>query len=131
MNIWKDVFWFYSIVFVILVVTIPFSGHVSLGALVVLLASGITLIPLYGYSHQLPIGSKAIASIIFFYNAVLVLACLIACVYALITHWGLASILLSLLAMLYLFVFLYPQYRYAMKSDDLWRVADRQASAGN
>lgn len=121
MNIWKDVFWFFSIIFVILVVTIPFSGHVSFAAMLVLVASGITLIPLYGYSHQLPIGSKTIATVIFIYNALLVLAGLIACLYALITHWGMGQVLLALLVIMYLFVFLYPQYRYALKSDALWQ----------
>jgi hypothetical protein len=30
MKLWKDVFWFYTILFIILIIAIPFRGNVSL-----------------------------------------------------------------------------------------------------
>ncbi len=123
MKFWKDIFWFYTLLFIILIVAIPFRGNVSLLGLLVLVASGITLIPLYGFSHQLPIGSKKIATAIFIYNVLLVLVGLIMSGYALMTHWGMGQVFMMLLVMLYMFVFLYPQYKYALKSKELWQVA--------
>lgn len=121
MNIWKDVFWFFTTVFVVLALVVPFTGGVSLPGLMVLLASGISLISLYGYAYQIPIGSKTIATVVFGCSTLLVLGGLMQYGYALITHWGMGAVWFTILVLAYMFLFLYPQYRYALKSDHIWQ----------
>lgn len=123
MRIWKDVFWFFTLLFVLLAVVMPFSASLSWLDTLILLISGITLIPLYGYAHQIPIGSERIAGMLFACNALLAAAGLAWCVHALLTDWGAGRILVTCLALLYAFVYLYPQYRYAFRSQQIWSAA--------
>ena len=85
-----------------------------------LITSGISLVPLYGYAYQVAIGDKVIATLIFGYNAMLLVLAALLAVYTLITDWSAFVLLLVGVLFAVSFAFLYPQYKYAFDSDNLW-----------
>ena len=120
MRIWRDIFWACLLLFVVQLATTPFSSAGTLWDVVRLISSGISLIPLYGYAYQVAIGNKAIASIIFVYNAILLTIALLLAIHGLVTEGSLFVLFLVLLLLAVSFGFLYPQYKYAFDSDELW-----------
>jgi hypothetical protein len=120
MKVWKDIFWACALLFVIQLATTPFSSGDSLWTVARLVFSGLSLIPLYGYAYQVAIGNKAIAFSIFGLNAVLLTLALLLAAHGLITGGSLFVLFLVLLLLAVSFAFLYPQYRYAAHSDNLW-----------
>ena len=120
MRIWKDVFWACALLFVIQLGTTPFSSAGTLWDVARLIISGLSLVPLYGYAYQLAIGSQAIAIVIFGFNAMFLTIALLLAVHALITGWSMFILFLVLVLLALSFAFLYPQYKYAFDSDDLW-----------
>lgn len=124
MKIWKDIFWACVLLFVTQVATTPFSSSGTPWDAARLIASGLSLIPLYGYAYQVAIGNKGIALLIFSYNAIFLAIALLLAVYALITKGSLFILFLVLLLSAVSFAFLYPQYKYACDSDELWGASD-------
>lgn len=120
MRRWKDIFWACAILFVLQLVTTPFAASGSLWDVVRLVVSGLSLIPIYGYAYQVAIGNRAIVMLIFGYNAIFLAVAFLFAAYALVTGWS-VFILFSVLVLLAVsFAFLYPQYKYAFDSDELW-----------
>jgi hypothetical protein len=120
MKKWKDIFWACALLFVSQLVTIPFNSGGTLWDVARLIASGLSLVPLYGFAYQVAIGNKAIAISIFGYSAIFLIIALLLAVYVLITEWSLFILFLIFLLLAVSFAFLYPQYKYAFDSDDLW-----------
>jgi hypothetical protein len=120
MRIWKDVFWACALLFVVQLVTTPFSSAGTLWDAARLIISGLSLAPLYGYAYRVAVGNRAIAILIFGYNAIFVTIALLVAAHVLITGWSLFILFLVFLLLALSFVFLYPQYKYAFDSDDLW-----------
>jgi hypothetical protein len=116
----KDIFWACALLFVTQLLTTPFSSAGTLWDVVRLITSGLSLVPLYGYAYQVAIGNKAIAIVIFGYNAILLTIALLFAIHALINGWSLFVLFLVSLFLAVSFAFLYPQYKYAFYSDDLW-----------
>jgi hypothetical protein len=120
MRIWKDIFWACVLLFVGHLATTAFSSSGSLVDVVRLIAIGISLTPLYGYAYQVAIGNRTIALFIFGYNAVFLTVALLFALFGLVTEGSLFVLLLVCLLLAVSFGFLYPQYKYAMDSDELW-----------
>jgi len=120
MGIWKDVFWACALLFVVRLRASPFTSAGTLSDVTRLMISGLSLIPLYGYAYQVPIGNRAVAIVMFGYNAIFTTIALRLAVHVRVTVWGLTILFLVLLLLALSFVFLYPQYKYAFDSDDLW-----------
>jgi hypothetical protein len=120
MRIWKDIFWACALLFVIQLGTTPFSSAGTLWDAARLVASGLSLVPLYGYAYQVAVGNKAIAIVIFGSNAIFLTIALLLAVYVLISEWSFFILFLVFLLVAVSFAFLYPQYKYAFDSDDLW-----------
>jgi hypothetical protein len=117
---WKDIFWGCALLFVIQLGTTPFSSAGTLWDVARLITSGLTLVPLYGYAYQVAIGNRAIAILIFGYNAIFLTVALLFALYVLITEGSLFILFLVSLLLAVSFAYLYPQYKYAFDSDDLW-----------
>ena len=120
MRVWKEIFWACVLLFACQLVTTPFSSSGSFWDVVRLIASGLSLVPLYGYAYQVAIGNKAIAITIFGYNAIFLAIAFLLAVYVLVTEWSLFVLFLLVLLLAVSFAFLYPQYKYALDSDELW-----------
>ena len=120
MRRWKDIFWACALLFVVQLVTAPFHSSGTLWDVARLIISGLSLVPLYGYAYQVAIGNKAIAFLIFGYNAIFLTIALLLAVYGLLTEGSLFVLFLLFLFSAVSFAFLYPQYKYAFDSDDLW-----------
>ncbi len=120
MGIWKDIFWACVLLFVAQLATIPFSSAGTLWDAVRLITSGLSLVPLYGYAYQVAIGNRAIALLIFGYNTIFLTIAMLLAVYVLLTKGTLFILFLVVLLLAVSFAFLYPQYKYAVDSDDLW-----------
>ena len=82
MRIAKDIFWACALLFVGQLVTTPFSSDGTPWDVARLITSGLSLVPLYGYAYQVAIGNKAIAILIFGYNAIWLTAALLLAFYA-------------------------------------------------
>lgn len=120
MGIWRDVFWACALLFVIQLVASPFSSAGTLWDVARLIISGLSLVPLYGYAYQVPIGNRAVAIVMFGYNAIFTIIAVLLAVHVLVTDWSVTMLVLVFLLLALSFVFLYPQYKYAFDSDDLW-----------
>ena len=120
MRIWKDIFWACALLFVIHLVVSPFSTAAGSWDLVRLIAMGLSLLPLYGYAYQVAIGNRAIAILIFGCNAIFVIGASLAALYVLVTKISLSILFLAVIFFALSFTYLYPQYKYAFDSEDLW-----------
>jgi len=56
----------------------------------------------------------------FGYNAIFTTIAVLLAVHVLVTDWSVTMLVLVFLLLALSFVFLYPQYKYAFDSDDLW-----------
>jgi hypothetical protein len=120
MRLWKDIFWACVLLFIAQLATTPFSAAGTLWDAARLVTGGLSLVPLYGYAYQVAVGNKVIAFLIFSFNAILLTVALLFALYALITEGSLFILFLVSLLLAVSFGFLYPQYKYAFDSDDLW-----------
>lgn len=121
MKKWKFVFGVAAFLFLLDLIKIPFKSDLEAFDFVSVILSGFSLFPIYGYAYQLTIGNKPIAIFTFGLNAVLALAAFSFVGWfafnnpsaALFVGLGVVALLTG--------VYLYPQFMYAFKSDDLWR----------
>jgi hypothetical protein len=120
----KDIFWACTLLFVAQLATTPFTSGGTLWDVVRLITGGLSLVPLYGYAYQVAIGNKAIAIVIFGYNTMLLIIALLFAIHALINNWSLFVLFLVFLLVAVSFAFVYPQYKYAFDSDDLWGASE-------
>ncbi|HEY3699119.1 MAG TPA: hypothetical protein VGK97_07290 [Spongiibacteraceae bacterium] len=121
MRKWKIVFGIAAFFFAMQLIRLPFRSHLDITDFLLLILSGFSLFPLYGYSYQITVGSKPIAVAIFSINTFIAVASLVI-VGSLVILGGLGAmyVLPFLVAGLIQGVFLYPQFLYAFKSDELW-----------
>lgn len=122
MKKWKILFWVILVLFLYEAIALPFSHDIGLYDFIGLTVSGFSLFPLYGYSYQVAIGSKFIAIGIFLYNLVTSLA---SWGYVIYYFFEGSDLFLSILfAVLFIFsvLVLIPQFRYAFRSNQLWKL---------
>ena len=121
MKKWKAVFFIWAFLVLLDFLSFPFKGNFDIYDVIGLVFLGISLIPIYGFAYTIAIGNQPIAIIIFSLNA---FGTLIACAFGLNFFFNNVSLLNFLSAMLGLtlsYIFIFPQYMYAFKSNDLWK----------
>ena len=109
-----------AVLFAIQLIAVPLSGGQSVGSLIGLVIGGLSLIPLYGYAYGVAIGSKGIAIAIFSINGLVSVFGLISVVAAVWQHFGVVQAVASSLGLFFMWLYLYPQFAYAFRSNDLW-----------
>ncbi len=120
---WKIAFWIAAFFFAINLVNLPFQQDIKFLDFVGLINGGITLIPMYGYANKIAIGNKNIAIGIFLINLPLTIFSMAALTYYMVTDFHPVQIyILAFMIPLIIFLTL-PQYFYAFKSENIWRVA--------
>ena len=113
-------FWCMAVIFGIQLIGVPLSGGQSFGSLIGLVIAGLSLIPLYGYAYGVAIGSKGIAIAIFSFNSLVSVFGVISLVVAIWEHFGVVQIVASSLGLVFAWLYLYPQFAYAFRSNALW-----------
>lgn len=119
MKKWKILFWILAVLTLIQLIALPFSESIQYEILSVIF-SGITLIPIYGYSYQIAIGNKLVAIIIFSLNCLAFLVCILALSLLLSTSFSIFQLVVVLCILVVFWLIIYPQYAYAFKSGNLW-----------
>ena len=110
-----------AVLFAIQVIAIPLGGGQSFGSLIGLVVGGLSLIPLYGYAYTIAIGSRGIAIAIFSVNGLASIFGVISVAVAVWQHFGVVQLFASSLGLLFMWLYMYPQYAYAFRSNELWR----------
>ena len=118
MTKWKIVAYIFFAMFAVNIITMPFSDDLSIWYFVNLIAMGISLIPLYGFGWQIAIGNRLTSTIIFSLNSLGIVIALYAVGFTAFNSFYSVTIFILTLALFGLF--LYPQFMYAFKSNDLW-----------
>ena len=121
MKKWKAVFWILFVLFLLKIISIPLSGGAEFIDALILIYQGISLIPIYGYSYQIAIGSKTISIVIFSINFILIALSYIFFIYDLNVEYDALFYSITLFSIFLSYIYLLPQYRYAFKSDEIWR----------
>lgn len=85
-----------------------------------LILSGVSLMPLYGYAHQVAIGSRLSAIIIFLLNLPGALLIIGTTLHLLYVEVSILSLMFLCLLMMLLGVLIYPLYAYAFRSEHIW-----------
>ena len=111
-----------AVLFGIQLIGVPISGGQSFGSLIGLVIGGLSLIPLYGYAYEVAIGSKRIAIAIFSFNSFVSVFGIISLVVAIWEHFGVVQMVASSLGLVFAWLYLYPQFAYAFRSNELWSV---------
>lgn len=120
MRKWKVVFWIAAFFFTLDLIKLPFRANLNYLNFIWVIVWGFSLFPLYGYAYQIAIGSKTIAIAIFSFNTFITLA---AFLIAALVNLGMPSIFTFIglvVGLSILLAFIYPQFLYAFKSDQLW-----------
>jgi len=120
MKAWKALFWLVLIFFILDLVKLPFSKNPGINDMISLFISGFSLMPIYGYAYQIGIGNKIIATIIFSINALGMAAANYFGMLMLLEEITRAQIILTIIALAISFIYLFPQFMYAFKSNHLW-----------
>jgi len=120
MKKWKLLFWFVFTVELISLIRLPFSESIGLLDIFGLVFGGISLMPMYGFSYQIPIGNRLISKLIFFGNACFLSLPFSLSIVAFIGNPSIAQFVFSTLAMALALTVMYPLFMYAFRSDCLW-----------
>lgn len=121
MKKWKFVFFVSALSFLLDLIKIPFKSDLEFFDFMLAIFNGLSLFPIYGYAYQLAIGNKAIAIITFILNSIAALVAYSLFVWlafnnpSTILFVGLGVVVLPI------GLYLYPQFMYAFKSEQLWR----------
>jgi hypothetical protein len=121
MKKWKLVFFIMAFLVLFDFLSFPFKSNINIYDFIGLIFLGLSLIPFYGFAYTIAIGNQPIAIIIFSLNA---FGTLVACVFGLSFFFNNLSLLNFLFAVLGLslsYIFIFPQYMYAFKSNHLWK----------
>ena len=120
MKKWKFLFWFVLCFVILDALTLPFSDNPEISDFLALLLSTLVLVPLYGFSHSLAIGSKLIAKGIFIFSSLEIVGGFYIFLDGLVNQFHSLSLILGTMYLGYLLVRLWPQFMYAFKSNELW-----------
>ena len=109
-----------AFLFLLELIRIPFKTDPEISDFLSVIFSGFSLFPIFGYAYRLAIGNKPIAITTFGLNAALALIPLLFGCWAVINDPGIASFIVLSILILLMGIYLYPQFMYAFKSDELW-----------
>ena len=119
---WKIIFWVSIALLASRVASLPYENHISFIDFLMLAFSGISLIPAYGYAHQIAIGNRKTAILIFALNLPFALFLIGIFPYMAITEPRTEYLYMASLAIPLTLIIISPQFMYAFKSEKLWRV---------
>ena len=120
MRKWKLLAYLFTAFFIINLVALPFSTNVTIWDFINLIAIGFSLIPMYGYAYKIAIGNKFTAIIIFIYNAICATAATWLFILIVKSAFSVTSLAIYMFAEMFILVCMYPQFKYAFKSEILW-----------
>jgi hypothetical protein len=122
MKKWKIIFCIAALFWFLSLVKLAFyKADLSLISLISPITCGVSLVPLYGYAYQKPIGTKLIAVLIFIVTALMSAFGFILAVLINYESPNIYTLIGFFVLFLVLFSILYPQFMYAFKSNALWR----------
>lgn len=121
MGKWKLLFWLVALFVAIGFISLPAKDNIDIWDFVGLIVSALSLIPLYGFSYSVPIGNKPFAIGVFALNAVKVSLTTFFMGYMMAVDFQLLGASLGLIYIGVLFIWLYPQFMYAFKSNEIWK----------
>lgn len=110
-----------AFLFAISLLEVPFGGDQSFVDLIFLVVSALSLIPLYGYAYSIAIGSKSIAIVIFTINFFLSLYGLFELVLGILQDYDPTILGVNIFVLLFICLYMYPQYAYAFRSNNMWQ----------
>lgn len=102
------------------IIQLPFSAELDIGSFIGSFITAISLVSFYGFSYRVAVGSKLLAIVIFGINALSMLGFAIFSVLFLLTYLSAGTLFLFVTGMGMLWVYMYPLYVYAFKSEDIW-----------
>lgn len=120
MKKWKFLFWVMCFLAVLNIIQLPFSAELDIGSFIGSFITAISLVSFYGFSYRVAVGSKLLAIVIFGINALSMLGFAIFSVLFLLTYLSVGTLFLFVTGMGMLWVYMYPLYVYAFKSEDIW-----------
>ena len=121
MKMWKVFFWLIAFIFGFTLLKYPFQSTHEPADFFSMLFMGLPLISIYGYAYKVAVGSKPIAITIFMVNALTMGAVVLMILYRIIINGVNAGALAAFCVTSILCgIFLYPQFMYAFKSNNLW-----------
>lgn len=120
MRKWKFLFWVMCFLTVLNIIQLPFSAELDIGSFIGSFITAISLVSFYGFSYRVAVGSKLLAIVIFGINALSMLGFAIFSVLFLLTYLSAGTLFLFVTGMGMLWVYMYPLYVYAFKSEDIW-----------
>lgn len=120
MKKWKFLFWVMCFLAVLNIIQLPFSAELDIGSFIGSFITAISLVSFYGFSYRVAVGSKLLAIVIFGINALSMLGFAIFSVLFLLTYLSAGTLFLFVTEMGMLWVYMYPLYVYAFKSEDIW-----------
>ncbi len=120
MKIWKILFVLLLLLFILNVMGLSFQNRQSVEDTIETLINGFSLIPVYGYAYQVAIGSKGIAIVIFSINFLAILFVSYLAVVFMLNNLSISSFASTVVSFLVFAVIIYPMYKYAFHSNELW-----------
>jgi hypothetical protein len=120
---WKIIFWLAAFLALVNLINLPFQNNISPSDFAGLINGGFSLILMYGLAYQIAIGSKNIAIAIFTINISLTLLSTAELLYIMITDFHPIRPYVVASSIPLMIIFTIPQYFYAFKSENIWRVA--------
>ncbi|WP_105255721.1 hypothetical protein [Pseudoalteromonas sp. T1lg75] len=120
MKKWKITFALFCIMYLISVIRLPFSDTLTISDFIGAITGGLTLIPLYGFAYKIAVGSKLIAKLIFAFNGFIAILGIVLAALYLLNNFNFWQLLVTFIFLGFLYGFMYPQYMYAFRSQELW-----------
>ena len=121
MKKWKFVFGFAAFLVAVDMLKFPFRRDLEFFDFIWLIFGGFSLFPLYGYAYGVAIGNKLIAIVIFSVNALLFIGGLVVAGFLMLNQPSGIALAAMTFAFAAYAIYLYPQFMYAFKSNELWQ----------
>lgn len=126
MTKWKVIFWLTAFITFLDFIGLPFQNSIHFIDLVGLFIGAMLLVPYYGYSYQVAVGSQRLWQVVFTVIVTLNLIVGLPLIYSEIVKifsgdeiWLMRSILL-IMGVSILVILAIPPFRYAFKSKNIW-----------
>jgi hypothetical protein len=119
MWIWKVVFILTAFSFLLNALKLPNNFHII--TISFLFIEGLTLFPLFGYAYQMAIGSKIFSATIFIINSLIITGGWSYVFFGDHNELSNMGIIGFLIGGVITFLYIYPQFAYAFKSNELWK----------